>query len=104
MLFHINFTAQNTHVAASPKEMFFSELTHSPKGVSVRLCVPLGPKNSLSGQKLNGCYYCLDHNKVWHPRTGGFVRGADSFFKTVQDICDINQNNAVSDHEKHLPR
>lgn len=103
MLYHFNFTAENTHVAAASKEMFFTELTNSRKGVSVRLCVSLGPENSLSGLKLNGCCYCLQHNKVWHPRNGGFVRGLDSVYKTVQDICDINQNNAVSDHEKHLP-
>ncbi|KAL8146948.1 uncharacterized protein LOC141707645 [Apium graveolens] len=100
--YHINFTAQNTDNAAAPVEMFFTELTKAREEVSVRLCVSLGPENSLSGDKLNGCYLCHEGYNVWHPKGGGFVRGNDALFKTVQDICDINQSNAITNPEKHL--
>ncbi|KAK1396889.1 hypothetical protein POM88_006752 [Heracleum sosnowskyi] len=49
--------------------------------------------------RLNGCYYCFPYNNVWHPKCGGFTRGADKLYKTLQDIFDI----AVVDQEKHLP-
>ncbi|KAK1397856.1 hypothetical protein POM88_007719 [Heracleum sosnowskyi] len=105
MLLHISFTAENTHVAAAPKEMFFTEMANFfTTGLSVRLCVSLGPINSLSatGDKLNGCYNCRSYNNVWHPKGGGFIRGYDGMYKTVQDICDINQNNAIPEYEMHL--
>lgn len=47
---------------------------------------------------LNGCYYCRKYNNVHHPKGGGFVRGGDTFYKTVEDICGIKLN----DVEKHL--
>lgn len=105
-LYHMNFSAKPTDVAAAPEEMFFTELTVSlPTGLSVKLCVSLGPVNSISGEKLNGCRFCgyMKKGKIWHPKGGGFVRGADSYYKTVKDICDVNQNNAIPDCEKHLP-
>ncbi|WOH05874.1 hypothetical protein DCAR_0625297 [Daucus carota subsp. sativus] len=85
------------------RRCFFAELT-SPsawKVLSVRLCVSLGPVNSISGDidKLNGCYYCRRLNNVHHPKAGGFVRGGDTFYKTVEDICGIKLNA----EEKHLP-
>ena len=49
--------------------------------------------------KLNGCYYCRRLNNVHHPKAGGFVRGGDTFYKTVEDICGIKLNA----EEKHLP-
>ncbi|KAK1369484.1 hypothetical protein POM88_035576 [Heracleum sosnowskyi] len=92
ILFHVNFTAKSTHVADAPEEMFFAEL-RNPEGtlfVSPRLCVSLGSIGSISGDKLNGCCYCREYNNVWHPKGGGFVRGHDEFYKTVQDIWDEN--------------
>ncbi|KAL6507186.1 hypothetical protein OROHE_022085 [Orobanche hederae] len=107
ILFHVDFIAKNTHVADAPEEIFFAELTVAAGTVvfRVRFCVSLGPVDSLSGDKLNGCYYCREYNNVWHPKGGGFVRGCDKLYKTVQEICDtdMNQNNPMPDHEKHLP-
>ncbi|WOG82846.1 hypothetical protein DCAR_0102014 [Daucus carota subsp. sativus] len=102
-LYHIDFEAKNTDAPHASTEMFFAELT-SPSAwqvLSVRLCVSLGPVNSISGDidKLNGCYYCRRLNNVHHPKAGGFVRGGDTFYKTVEDICGIKLNA----EEKHLP-
>ncbi|XP_074367018.1 uncharacterized protein LOC141707636 isoform X2 [Apium graveolens] len=105
-LFHINFMGKNIDDGDdASKEMFFTEISKSSTaGVSVRLCVSLGPINSLSGSgdKLNGCCYCRLYNNVWHPKSGGFVRGGDASYRTVQDICNIDQNNTIPDYEKHL--
>ncbi|KAL6578010.1 hypothetical protein OROMI_010338 [Orobanche minor] len=60
------------------------------------------PTNSISGVRLNGCYICCHYCNVWHPKDG-FFRGGDGLYKTVQDICDINHNNAIPDRENHLP-
>ncbi|KAL1831994.1 hypothetical protein ACET3Z_001645 [Daucus carota] len=88
-LYHIDFEAKNTDAPHASTEIFFAELT-SPSAwqvLSVRLCVSLGPVNSIS-DKLNGCYYCRRLNNVHHPKAGGFVRGGDTFYKTVEDIFD----------------
>ncbi|MCL7031075.1 hypothetical protein MKW94_019980 [Papaver nudicaule] len=72
-LHHMDFTAKKTDVAGAPVEIFFAELT-SRNGVRcVKFCTSMGPKNLISGDKNNGCYYC-SYN-VQHPRGGGFLRG-----------------------------
>ncbi|KAK1384747.1 hypothetical protein POM88_022482 [Heracleum sosnowskyi] len=107
ILCHVDFVAKNIHVDDAPEEIFFAELTvaEGTHVYSTRLCISLGPMDSISGDRLNGCCYCHKYNNVWHPKGGGFVRGHDESYKTVQDICgrDMNQNDVVSDHEKHLP-
>ncbi|MCL7030270.1 hypothetical protein MKW94_002207, partial [Papaver nudicaule] len=75
---HIDFTAQNTDVAAAPVEMFFAELTTN-KVTCVQLCVCMGPKKSIRGDKNNGCCFCKYHN-VQHPRTGGFMTDSTALF------------------------
>ncbi|KAL8146249.1 hypothetical protein AgCh_004121 [Apium graveolens] len=102
-LYHVDFEAKNTDVPRAPKEIFFAELTCPSAGgvLSVRLCVSLGPVNSLSEDKdiLNGCYYCRKYKNVHHPKDGGFVRGGDTFYKRVEDLCGIK----LDDEKKHLP-
>lgn len=55
----------------------------------------------MSGDKLNGCRFCLFEN-VQHPESGGFIRGDDGLYKTLEDICDINMNNTIPDKEMHM--
>lgn len=102
-LYHVDFEAKNTDVPHAPTELFFAEITSPSAGevLSVSLCVSLGPLNSISGDidKLHGCYYCRKLNNVYHPEGGGFVRGGDILYKTIEDICGIKLNN----EEKHLP-
>ncbi|KAI3926896.1 hypothetical protein MKX01_032811 [Papaver californicum] len=74
ILHHIDFTAKKTDVADVPDEMFFAELTTIKAVRCVKFCKCMGPKNSISGDKNNGCRYCSTHN-VQHPRGGGFMTG-----------------------------
>ncbi|KAI3943273.1 hypothetical protein MKW92_037413 [Papaver armeniacum] len=55
-------------------EMFFAELTTIRAVRCVKFCKCMGPKDSISGDKNNGCLYCNTHN-VQHPRDGGFKTG-----------------------------
>lgn len=58
----------------------------------------------LAGEKLNGCHFCGKFNNVRHPEGGGFVRGGEYLFKTVEDICGIDSNNyAILDEKNNLP-
>lgn len=103
-LFHVDFEAKNADVPCAPKEMFFAELTMPCAPIpdqlpSVSLCVSIGPTKAISGDILNGCYHCRKYNNVHHPKAGGFVRGGDGSYKTVEDICGIELNNV----ENHLP-
>ncbi|MCL7049020.1 hypothetical protein MKW94_014525 [Papaver nudicaule] len=74
-LHHINFTAKKTDVACAPVEMFFSELTTINKVRCVKFVNCMGPKDSISGNKNNGCCYCMNSN-VQHPRCRRFMGGA----------------------------
>ncbi|KAI3956820.1 hypothetical protein MKW92_030628 [Papaver armeniacum] len=79
LLHHIDFTAKKTDVADAPVEMFFAELITLNKVRSVEFCRCMGPKKSISGDKNNGCCYCMDYN-VQHPRGGGFMAGRKGLF------------------------
>ncbi|XP_026459598.1 uncharacterized protein LOC113360289 [Papaver somniferum] len=79
-LHHIDFTAKKIEVADALEEMFFSELT-TRKGVRcVKVCKSMGPKESISGDKNNGCCYCVTYNVVQHPRGRGFSAGGAALF------------------------
>ncbi|KAI3931907.1 hypothetical protein MKW98_012317 [Papaver atlanticum] len=56
-------------------EMFFAELTATNKDVFVELCKCMGPKNLISGEKINGCSFCNMYDNVLHPKDGGFTAG-----------------------------
>ncbi|KAI3956823.1 hypothetical protein MKW92_030631 [Papaver armeniacum] len=79
LLHHIDFTAKKTDVADAPVEMFFAELITVNEGRSVECCRCMGPKESISGDKNNGCCYCMNYN-VQHPRDGGFMAGCYGLF------------------------
>ncbi|KAI3865547.1 hypothetical protein MKW92_029905 [Papaver armeniacum] len=83
LLTHIDFTAKKTakktDVADAPEEMFFAELTTINKVNSVKVCKCMGRKESISGDKNNGCYYCMEY-LVQHPRDGGFMAGGVGLF------------------------
>ncbi|KAI3911898.1 hypothetical protein MKW92_043937 [Papaver armeniacum] len=79
LLHHIDFMAKKTDVADAPVEMFFAELITLNKVRSVECCRCMGPKKSISGDKNNGCCYCMDYN-VQHPRDGGFMAGREGLF------------------------
>ncbi|MCL7027235.1 hypothetical protein MKW94_002879 [Papaver nudicaule] len=79
-LHHIDFTAKKTDVADAPEEMFFSELTSANRVRSVEFVNCMGPKKLISGDKNNGCCYCMRYN-VQHPRTGGFLAGGKGLFR-----------------------
>ncbi|KAI3892600.1 hypothetical protein MKW92_037018 [Papaver armeniacum] len=87
-LHHIDFTAKRTGVGDVPEEMFFAELTTTDKGRQVKFCNCMGPKNSISGDKNNGCCYCKSYN-VQHPMGGGFMAGGSGLFT---DENDYNEN------------
>ncbi|KAI3954147.1 hypothetical protein MKW98_017971 [Papaver atlanticum] len=86
LLHHIDFTAKKTDVADAPKEMFFAELTTIDKVPSVNCCRCMGPKKSISGDKNNGCCYCMDYN-VQHPRGGGFMAGGAGLFRDYNSLA-----------------
>ncbi|KAK1357541.1 hypothetical protein POM88_050797 [Heracleum sosnowskyi] len=92
ILLHVDFVAKKAHVDDAPEEMFFAELrlAHGTHVYSPRLCISLGPIDSISGDRMNGCCYCRGYNSVCHPKGGGFVRGHDGNYKTVQDIYDTD--------------
>ncbi|KAI3967343.1 hypothetical protein MKW92_001913 [Papaver armeniacum] len=75
ILHHTDFTAKKTDVADAPEEMFFAELTTIRAVRSVKFCKCMGPINSISGDKNNGCRYCNTRN-VQHPADGGFMTGS----------------------------
>ncbi|KAI3924106.1 hypothetical protein MKW92_007236 [Papaver armeniacum] len=78
-LYHVNFTAKKTDVADAPDEMFFAELTTTCGVPSFNLCNCMGPRDSISGDRNNGCCYCSLEN-VQHPRCKGFSRGGEGLF------------------------
>ncbi|KAI3856644.1 hypothetical protein MKW92_004956 [Papaver armeniacum] len=82
LLHHIDFTAKKT--ANAPVEMFFAELTTTNEVRRVTFCTSMGPKNSISGDKNNGCCYCKFYN-VQHPRAGGFMAGGAGLFTDEND-------------------
>ncbi|KAI3927486.1 hypothetical protein MKW92_033283 [Papaver armeniacum] len=82
LLHHIDFTAKNNDVADAPEEMFFAELKTINKIRSVTSSRCMGPKISISGNKNNGCCYCMFYN-VQHPRGGGFMAGRKGLFSDV---------------------
>ncbi|KAI3930001.1 hypothetical protein MKW98_004155 [Papaver atlanticum] len=73
LLHHIDFTAKKTDVADAPVEITLNKVR------SVECCRCMGPKKSISGDKNNGCCYCMDYN-VQHPRDGGFMAGREGLF------------------------
>ncbi|MCL7049343.1 hypothetical protein MKW94_010986 [Papaver nudicaule] len=77
-LYHIDFTAKKSDVAGAPVEMFFAELTSKQKVRCVKFCTSMGPKNLISGDKNNGCCYCMSY-LIQHPRGGGFMAGRGGF-------------------------
>ncbi|RZC87406.1 hypothetical protein C5167_035947 [Papaver somniferum] len=80
LLHHIDFTAKKADVADAPEEMFFSELATTNGVRSVKCCKCMGPIDSISGDKNNGCRYCSWYN-VQHPKGGGFSRGGRGSFR-----------------------
>lgn len=82
ILHHIDFIAKKTNVVDAPEEMFFAELKTSRGITTVRCCMSMGPSDSISGDKMNGCYYCCESQFVQHPKSGGFTRGGDGLFRT----------------------
>ncbi|KAI3857232.1 hypothetical protein MKW92_001161 [Papaver armeniacum] len=78
-LHHVDFTAKKTDVADAPVEMFFAELTTTSGVRCVKVCRCMGPRESILGDKNNGCCYCESYN-VQHPRDGGFSRGGEGLF------------------------
>ncbi|RZC89782.1 hypothetical protein C5167_035777 [Papaver somniferum] len=83
-LHHIDFTAKNISADDAPVEMFFAELTLTNNVLCVTCCKCMGPKNSISGDKNNGCCYCKFYN-VQHPRRGGFMAGGAGLFTDEND-------------------
>ncbi|KAI3981872.1 hypothetical protein MKX01_041135 [Papaver californicum] len=79
ILHHFNFTAKKTDVADTPEKMFFAELTTTCGVLSFKLCICMGPIDSISGDKNNGCCYCKLEN-VQHPKFIGFLRGGEGLF------------------------
>ncbi|KAI3964765.1 hypothetical protein MKW92_012875 [Papaver armeniacum] len=79
VLYHIDFMAKKTDVADAPEEMFFAEMTSTNNVRCVKFCKCMGQKNSISGDKNNGCCYCRFYN-VQHPRGGGFMAGRAGLF------------------------
>ncbi|KAI3931908.1 hypothetical protein MKW98_012318 [Papaver atlanticum] len=73
-IYHINFTAKKAGVANAPEEMFFAELKTIDEVHFVELCISLGPKSLISGERINGCSYCNMYGNVKHPE-GGFTVG-----------------------------
>ncbi|KAI3952152.1 hypothetical protein MKW98_005847 [Papaver atlanticum] len=78
-LYHVNFTAKKTDVADAPEEMFFAELTTTCGVPSFNLWNCKGPRDSISGDRNNGCCYCSLENGQ-HPKCGGFSRGGEGLF------------------------
>ncbi|KAI3931939.1 hypothetical protein MKW98_012349 [Papaver atlanticum] len=66
-LHHINFTAKKAGVADAPEEMFFAELKTVDGVCFVELCISLGAKSLISGERINGCSYCNMYGNVKHP-------------------------------------
>ncbi|RZC88750.1 hypothetical protein C5167_031124 [Papaver somniferum] len=79
ILHHFNFTAKKTDVADAPEEMFFVELTTTCGVLSLKRCICMGPRDSISGDENNGCCYCRLEN-VQHPKGGHFSRGGEGMF------------------------
>ncbi|KAI3919635.1 hypothetical protein MKW92_025168 [Papaver armeniacum] len=79
ILHHFNFTAKKTDVADAPEEMFFVELTTTCGVLSLKRCICIGPRDSISGDRNNGCCYCRLEN-VQHPKGGYFSRGGEGLF------------------------
>ncbi|KAI3931906.1 hypothetical protein MKW98_012316 [Papaver atlanticum] len=73
--YHIDFIAKKADVADAPEEFFSVELTATNKDVFVELCKCMGPKNLISGEKINGCSFCNMYDNVLHPKDGGFTAG-----------------------------
>ncbi|KAI3934608.1 hypothetical protein MKW92_024799 [Papaver armeniacum] len=73
-LHHINFTAKKAGVADAPEEMFFAELKTVDGVCFVELCISLGAKSLISGERINGYSYCNMYGNVKHPE-GGFTAG-----------------------------
>ncbi|MCL7046706.1 hypothetical protein MKW94_027305 [Papaver nudicaule] len=65
--------------------MFFAELTSVGEVRSVKLCKCIGPKESISGDKNNGCCYCTSYN-VQHPRGGRFTAGGSGLFRDYLEL------------------
>ncbi|RZC87405.1 hypothetical protein C5167_035945 [Papaver somniferum] len=80
LLHHVDFTAKKVDVADAPEVMFFAELTTTSGVRSVKLCKCMGPRDSISGDKNNGCCDCTLYN-VQHPKGGGFSRGGHGLFR-----------------------
>ncbi|KAI3853502.1 hypothetical protein MKW92_041669 [Papaver armeniacum] len=84
ILQHVDFTAKKTDVTDAPEEMFFAELITTSGVRCVKFCRRMGPRDSISGGKNNGCCYCT-HENVQHPKGGGFSCGFKSFFEQLKD-------------------
>ncbi|RZC62781.1 hypothetical protein C5167_024558 [Papaver somniferum] len=69
------YNKENADVPDAPEEMFFAELTATNKDVFVEVCKCMGPKNLISGEKINGCSFCNMYDNVQHPKDGGFTAG-----------------------------
>ncbi|KAI3935645.1 hypothetical protein MKW98_022653 [Papaver atlanticum] len=80
--FTISTSPLKTDIADAPEEMFFAELTTLRGARCVKFCKCMGPKESISGDKNNGCCYCHTYN-VQHPRGGGFKAGRAGLFRDV---------------------
>ncbi|RZC79868.1 hypothetical protein C5167_042441, partial [Papaver somniferum] len=80
LLHHIDFTAKKIDVADASEEMFFAELATTSGVLCVKFCKCMGPIDSISGDKNNGCRYCSWYN-VQHPKDGGFSRGGRGSFR-----------------------
>ncbi|KAI3881485.1 hypothetical protein MKW92_031002 [Papaver armeniacum] len=84
ILQHVDFTAKKTDVTDAPEEMFFTKLITTSGVRCVKFCRRMGPRDSISGDKNNGCCYCT-HENVQHPKGGGFSCGFKSFFEQLKD-------------------
>ncbi|KAI3963441.1 hypothetical protein MKW98_022863 [Papaver atlanticum] len=95
LLHHVDFKAKKTDVAVAPEEMFFAELTTTNGVRCVKFCKCMGPIDSISGDKNNGCCYCTWYN-VQHPKGGGFSRGGRGGFRD-------DSGSSSSSNSKSLP-
>ncbi|KAI3987710.1 hypothetical protein MKX01_028444 [Papaver californicum] len=74
LLHHIDFMDKKTDVLCLTNTDDYKRVR------CVKFCKCMGPRDSISGDKNNGCCYCTWYN-VQHPKGGGFSRGSCGSFR-----------------------